>query len=379
MTFIERSVEGKKIVWSGNSNRFLLLEEHAYEVMTRLIAGVQHDLIVRWCADSYGLPVEEGNRFVGEVRSMLEHFTVSESGEPLGSNRIGEIRAGQFAETKCYQISNLHIRVDYENDRLKTLIHPKFAHLESSNQRSVRHLFQFVEQDDEWILLYNGEIKGRWNPGQEGLLIGRFFVELLNLIYRKTNEDWMAVFHASSLSDGRKAILFAGESGSGKTTLSALLVSHGFRLLSDDLAPVDARSQHAFSFPAALSVKSKALELLSPIFPGLQSADEFYYPELNKKVRYLAPDQEYGFKKEDLPCRAIVFVKFQEHSGLNLESMPADVAFRHLVPDSWISPLAQNVEKFLDWFLAMPCYKLTYSDIDKMVHVVKELFENEPS
>ncbi len=377
MAFIERSAEGKKIIWSENSNRYLLLEEHAFEVMMRLIAGVPDVEIVQWCIESYGLPHREGNRFVGEVRDMLNQFTTAESGESPGPRQNAKIGAGRFAVTKFYQINDLSIRVDYENERMKTLIHPRFAHLESAGLQSANNLFQLYRQDQEWVLTFNGEIKGQWNPDQGGLVIGRFFVELLNLIYRKTEDEWMAVFHASSLSDGRKVMLFAGESGSGKTTLSALMVSHGYLLLSDDLVPVDARLRHAFSFPAALSVKSRALDLLSPVFPGLKSADEFFYPETDKKVRYLTTDGWHGFRRINLPCKAIVFVKFREHSGLILERMPKDFAFQQLVPDSWISPLAQNAEKFLDWFLSMPTYQLTYSDNDQMVPAIKKLFDHD--
>jgi len=377
MAFIERSTEGKKIIWSEHSNRYLLMEPHAYDVMMQLIGGVNLGKVIQWFNESYGLPEREGRRYVREVRDMLEKLTTTEPGELSGSCQHAIIDSGRFTETKYYQINDLSIRLDYENDRMKTLIHPKFAHLEADSLKSDTNFFQLYQQDQEWVLMFNGVIKGKWNPDQAGLLIGRFFVELLNLIYRKTDEEWMAVFHASGLSNGEQAILFTGESGSGKTTLSAILMSQGYQLLSDDMVPFDARLQEAFSFPAALSIKDKALDLLLPIYPELKSAGEFYYPAMNKTVRYLKPDESPQHERKSMPCKAIVFVNYQPGSGLKIEKMPKDLAFQQLVPDSWISPLAQNAERFLDWFLAMPCYQLTYSDNDKMVTAINQLFEND--
>ena len=48
-------------------------------------------------------------------------------------------------------------------------------------------------------------------------------MELLQKVHQKEEEEWLGVFHASALGDGKKAILFLGDSGNGKSTsLSAL-------------------------------------------------------------------------------------------------------------------------------------------------------------
>ncbi len=75
-----------------------------------------------------------------------------------------------------------------------------------------------------------------------------------------------------------------------------------------------------------------------------------------------------------MPCKALVFIKYEKDSGLNLEQLKKDVAFQKLVPDSWISPLPENAARFLDWFIEMPCYQLTYSNNEMMVKTVKKLF-----
>jgi hypothetical protein len=60
-----------------------------------------------------------------------------------------------------------------------------------------------------------------------------------------------------------------------------------------------------------------------------------------------------------------------------LEKLPRDVAFQQLVPDSWISPIPENASLFLDWFLELPCYQLTYSDNVNMVETIEKLFQDD--
>jgi len=220
-------------------------------------------------------------------------------------------------------------------------------------------------------------IIGQWLPEEAHYLTGRFSMELLNRMYGKAEPDWMAVFHASAISLGTRCILFPGDSGSGKSTIAAILISCGFDLLADDFVPVDADTREVCYFPGAVSVKKNALDQLMPLYPQLDSAAEFYYAGMDKTVRYLAPPDPSENSALSYPCKALVFVKYQQDSGMILKRMPRDNAFQHLVPDSWISPLPDNATRFLDWFLEMPCYQLTYSDNAKMVIAIEELFQNE--
>jgi hypothetical protein len=64
-------------------------------------------------------------------------------------------------------------------------------------------------------------------------------------------------------------------------------------------------------------------------------------------------------------------------SGLTMEKMTQDVAFQHLVPDSWVSPLLENATRFLDWFLGLTCYQLTYSDNELMLKTIDKLFRDD--
>ena len=81
-----------------------------------------------------------------------------------------------------------------------------------------------------------------------------------------------------------------------------------------------------------------------PFYPELENAAEFHFKELNKIVRFLPPKNTKAIK--NLPCKALVFIKYQKDSPLNFKAISSLDAFQKLVPDSWLSPIPKNTETF---------------------------------
>lgn len=61
--------------------------------------------------------------------------------------------------------------------------------------------------------------------------------------------------HSAVLEFERNAILLIGESGAGKSTLTWALLHHGFRYLSDELAPIDLTTFEVYPYPHAICLK----------------------------------------------------------------------------------------------------------------------------
>jgi hypothetical protein len=375
LLFLERSAEGKKIIWFPTNNHYMLVEIPAYTILCQLMKGDSLKKTAEWCSKFYDLPKSEAKRFVLEIQEMIKipSGPAKNTGNLLSSN-YAEPDSSPFFSRKFYLLNGLKYQADFETEELEYLIHPKFAHLEADVNKPADHHFQVFCNHGNYILKVNGTIIGEWPPEDAHFLSGKFSMELVNHLYGKTESDWMAVFHASAIRNANRCILFLGDSGSGKSTAAAVLMESGFHLLADDFVPVDAASGEVNFFPAAVSVKKNSLDHLISIYPQLASATEFYFPGMNKTVRYLPPPTPSEIETTGVPCKALVFIKYEKDSGLNLEQLKKDVAFQKLVPDSWISPLPENAARFLDWFIEMPCYQLTYSDNEKMVKTVKKLF-----
>ena len=85
-------------------------------------------------------------------------------------------------------------------------------------------------------------------------LQGKISMEMTSFFYNKKEDDWIGVFHGSTLNKGNKSIMLTGESGSGKSSLTLILSSNGYSLVADDFSPISNEMKH-YKFPAAISVK----------------------------------------------------------------------------------------------------------------------------
>ena len=145
--------------------------------------------------------------------------------------------------------------------------------------------------------------------------------------------------------------------------------------MADDFDPIDIDKREVYSFPASISIKKNSLQTLLPIYPELESSAEYHFKRLNKVVRYLKPNNNNFFAH--LPCKDVVFIRYQKDADITFNKISKIDAFQKLIPDSWISPIKENAEIFLAWFVSLNCYELIYSDNSKMIKKVAEIFNDD--
>jgi len=79
--------------------------------------------------------------------------------------------------------------------------------------------------------------------------------KLITIDLQKLRTDLYFV-HSSALERGGRVIMIVAGSGTGKSTTTWALLQHGFRYLSDELAPVDPASLNVHPYPHALCLKA---------------------------------------------------------------------------------------------------------------------------
>ena len=121
-------------------------------------------------------------------------------------------------------------------------------------------------------------------------------------------------------------------------------------------------------------MKKEAFDLLMPVFPQLKHAEQYENPVFNKTFRYLAQDDS---ELISVPAIALVFVKYIKDSGFNLEEFSKIEALTHLIPDSWINPSPENAMSFIQWISKLKCYRLTYSNNERLISFVNNELENQ--
>lgn len=274
-----------------------------------------------------------------------------------------------------YGFGDTTMSINFGSQSIKNLIHPQFAHATIEKPNAVSCHFDIYKYGDSLYLLKNGAYIEHYSISDFHLLQGRFAVELVNLLYDKQEADWIGTFHASTVCNTNEAIMIIGDSGNGKSTLSALLMASGMDVIADDFTPLSAINQEVYRFPSGISVKEGAFVILEEIFSEF---DQFpIHPSTSKHVnlKYIPPVNDFENSILHLPCKKIVYVKYDAAVSSTLKQVDTDQILATLIPESWLSPLATNAQLFLDWLQNLECFELQYADNNFAISQFKKLFE----
>ncbi|MHB0754278.1 hypothetical protein [Polaribacter sp. M15] len=367
-------VENKTIAWFKNSNEYIVLEHTTAAILKDLDKAIPIAKIAKSLSQKIDVPLEKAKDFIVNLKS--EVYDINNTPKEKTDHNNKDVKKPKSYEfVKFYKVNNIIFKVSYLDEKELYYIHPKFAHLTVDATENYQNEFE-VFIDDNYIFLYvNNLYIGAWTSNEVHYFQGKFSMEFIQKIHQKPEEDWMGVFHASAISNGKKSMLFLGDSGNGKSTSLALLQANGFTCLADDFVPIDMEKKKVYSFPASISIKKNSLTTLLPLYPELETSAEFHFKRLNKIVRYLKPNNTDYL--QHLPCNDLIFIKYEKDSGLSCKKISKIDAFQQLIPDSWLSPITKNAQIFLDWFDGLNCYQLTYSENEKMIATVSKIFDDQ--
>jgi hypothetical protein len=373
--YLVKEVEGKRWLWFKNNNNYLQIEEGVFQVFEQLQKGKSIDEVEIWCENNFQLSEEDAKDAVKEILNFTSEQLQEESDssdQDIDNDLF--IMPSSFFSSKTYRFNGIYFTLAYGDAKIETMFHPLFAHLEVQVDQTEFHDLKLFLCDETYILNLDGKFIGSWEKKEDHVFKGQVFMALLNHAYSKSEKDWLGVLHASAVGDDESSVLFLGDSGNGKSTASAIALASGLSLVADDFVPIDTRGQ-VLAFPAAISVKKQALEFLSKRFPELSKAKEYELKAMNKTVRYLAP--KVITDKPTRKVKALVFIQFTKEVDFELQTMDKHKAFQYLVVDAWLSPEEENARFFLDWIADLPCYRLRYSNNEKMMDAVKGVLSGE--
>lgn len=183
------------------------------------------------------------------------------------------------------------------------------------------------------------------------------------------------LFHAAVLAKGQKAMLLPGEAGSGKTTLAAILMAHGYHVLSDELAVLDVDRLRVCPLPLPMSIKSPSVKLLGRYYPELAN-DRAHLRTDGKWVRYIAPSRPEDTQAADGSAKpaVLVFPKHNKAAENRLAQIDEMQALQRLATtgSSNRDLTRRDVEAMISLVSANPCYELVFADASHAVALLQE-------
>jgi hypothetical protein len=376
--FHKKKVGHSYLVWFQNSNLYLQLEEPAWFVFRKTRQRFKAETIAKEFALRYQTTPKDSLSFVREIRENIMKMNTPFPDSDHSSQAMAELKNYIFSPFAIhhYKFGNQQISFSYESLDFEYYIHPLIGHLETAEMKGECPLFELFAHQESIVFRFDGEVKGIWSPDETHLVKGMIFMYLINVIYGKTEDDWLMTVHASAITNGRKTILFSAAPGNGKTTMAALLQTRGFKLISDDFVPIDRNFQNAHPFPIAMSVKVGSMKILASHFPELEQKQlNFISPE--KSVRYLATGNKNELTENVFPVKEFIFIKYDPTVDFTLEKLDTLKGIKLLLDQSWVPPVKGNAEILFETILQKSFYQLTYSNNEKALEAITNLFEND--
>ena len=364
------------IVWFRASNNYIILNELLMKVYSIFIKSSSLSSFLTEVEQDLELDYDT-QKATDLYQNFTEFIKDQNLKGPLEKTIEVNFSDSRRAFNETYSIEKHIVLIHYSSEYTKGLIHPKLMHLicNIKTKNKPTTVFDIYEEDNNLYLFKDEIFIGTYELFNSHLLQGRFAMEFLCVLHNKEEHDWLGTFHASTVSNGKEAIMLIGDSGNGKSTFSALLMASGLDLMADDITPVLAADKQVYKCPSAISIKQGAFELLNEYYPGFELLPKFKGSAKKGLLKYIAPKQNGTDESKKLPCSKIVYIKYDKEQDTTLSQSAADKVLRTLIPDSWISPKEENAKQFLNWLQDMSYYELKYSDNELAVSEFKKLFD----
>jgi len=184
---------------------------------------------------------------------------------------------------------------------------------------------------------------------------------LFQFIKARTDLLWI---HGAAVERDGSALLLVGPSGHGKSTLSTRLCEMGWRLMSDDAAPVRMDSNEVLPFTQAPHRRKPSHREMEPHELGHFVKEEVIVPVSS-------------LHREPAIIRAVVFPLFRHGAPAELSLRPPGEAALDLLRNS--TNFSDHKEKAVDRAARLardiPMYSLVYSDWQSAVGLVETLVQ----
>jgi len=150
-----------------------------------------------------------------------------------------------------------NIRVEHQDTKVRSLLMANYGYMQGeSDEVCLHYSIRRQEGEPSFVIKRDGHDPMMASDHGEFLFL---FEKDMTIELQKLRKDLYFV-HAAALEWGGRALMLVARSGSGKSTTTWALLHHGFRYLSDELAPVDLKTLHVYPYPHALCLKDEPPE-----------------------------------------------------------------------------------------------------------------------
>lgn len=198
----------------------------------------------------------------------------------------------------------------------------------------------------------------------------------MNWCIAQNSYDYLTIHAAVVEKNGFTAILPA-HSGSGKSTLSAILVSNGWRLLSDEMTLINLQSLLVAPLARPVSLKNESISLIKQDYTNSVFSD--VVDDTNKgTIGHLKPPSNSVNRiNECSPISAFVFPKYRAGAKAKVEKKEKGEAFMEVIEQSFNYEILgqKGFETLTSIISDATCFDFVYSSTQDAIDLFEKLAE----
>ena len=171
-------------------------------------------------------------------------------------DRVGNAALGHHDSPLHLTVLGHRLRIDCASPALARLLAANFGALVTAPAEGPVDLHYAIEEGESGAPFVLRASDGATLAAQ-GLDDLLFDLEKHLIVALQRRRPELLFLHAAALTRGGQTWLLAGDSGAGKSTTAWALLHHGWRYLSDELAPIDLVTGRVHPYPHALCLKRR--------------------------------------------------------------------------------------------------------------------------
>jgi hypothetical protein len=356
------------VYWLSRTNQYTAVDKHLHQVLNRMktinTPYIKRDLLS--ASDATTL-------YNRELLLGLEPFLKQQHTPLYGTvkNKVAVPTEGiSFKYVKHYKLRRQSVTINADTPANFALLSAGIAHTEVPKPFENAMEFWLYELGKKLYLFKDKTLLLGVPAADYSAVLKRFKIELCRMLYHKIKEPWLSVLSGIGIELNHRATLLIGEEGSGKNTLAALLMAHGFNVVSDGYTPLCARGLMLYGNVGALRIKESSWALLEVYFNQLDRYPVTRMGDNGALIKYLPLKTN---KSHAYEAKQLVLVNYRCGAPVSLEPAAIDEVLEALVPNSWISLHRTNAKGFMAWLQTLQFYKLTYSNTAEALRVMQQL------
>jgi HprK-related kinase A len=179
------------------------------------------------------------------------------------------------------------------------------------------------------------------------------------------------IVHAASVERSGFALLLPGPPGSGKSTLCAGLVSHGWRLLSDELTLLNLTTGHVVPLPRPVSLKNASIDAIRNFSPGAELGPPVHDTVKGSVAHMKPPTDSVRRANEVARPRWIVLPRYEVGAQTHLLPLSRARAFMHLADHAFNYDVhgRRGFELLAQVIAGSDCFEFEYGALEDAVAV----------